>query len=92
MKRTHMIFTVAMVAFGICFHAPLFGRDAEVVYIDSGVISYCQSFETVNMAVKLYARDITSDEIRTNSLPCSLYTTYGCLHMHQRQTRMSVLH
>ena len=44
--------------FFICLGKVVFGHDAETVYIDGGLVSYCQSSNVNNAVVALYLHDI----------------------------------
>lgn len=53
-----------------------FGGDAEIVYIDSGLISYCQSSNVNNAVVALCVREIAFTETRKHYLLGSTYPSY----------------
>lgn len=62
-----------VVLFCLCWGNVVFGGDAEVVYVDSGLASYCFSPGEKDAAVELYIRDIASEEVRKHCLPGTLY-------------------
>jgi len=62
--------------FCFCYGSVVFGHNAEVIYIDSGLMSYCRSPEANNVAIELYVYNIASTEMRQHYLPGTLYPTY----------------
>lgn len=58
-----------------CWGNVAFGSDAEIVYIDSGLISYYQLAHDTNSIASVYVYEKASAEIRKHFLLGSTYPT-----------------